>query len=226
MAWNPIFSKCCCWQCILLPNRPPALQVAAPLPGAGCWYRCRACQSIKAARSAALAARIKSDLKQPNRKSSGARLPRLRQSALDGKKVMGARQFQSPWDLSSETPQGKGVHPEKGMRGDASCRQSRDRYNPYRLCYGHARFFVPFFPLFIIIAYLSLPAQGVYIFYNSWFRDQHSTHILLERVHLYQKDSIRPRYKAIFHPSSVRRSLRFSRSQPFACCFSSRGHPS
>ncbi|KAL2033130.1 hypothetical protein VTO58DRAFT_106302 [Aureobasidium pullulans] len=83
---------------------------------------------------------------------------------------MGARQFQSPWDLPSETPQGKGVHPEKGMRGDASCRQSRDRYNPYRLCYGHARFFVPFFPLFIIIAYLSLPAQGVYIFYNSWFR--------------------------------------------------------
>lgn len=170
MAWNPIFSKCCCWRCILLPNRPPALQVAAPLPGAGCWYRCRACQSIKAARSAALAARIKSDLKQPNRKSSGARLPRLRQSALDGKKVMGARQFQSPWDLPSETPQGKGVHPEKGMRGDASCRQSRDRYNPYRLRYGHARFFVPFFPLFIIIAYLSLPAQGVYIFYNSWFR--------------------------------------------------------
>lgn len=68
-----------------------------------------------------------------------------------------------------DTP-GKGVHPEKGMRGDASCRQSRDRYNPYRLRYGHARFFVPFFPLFIIIAYLSLPAQGVYIFYNSWFR--------------------------------------------------------
>jgi hypothetical protein len=104
-------------------SSPPALQVAARrCRGADCWYRCRACQSIKAARSAALAAHIKSDLKQPNRKSSGARLPRLRQSALDGKKSNGCTSVSiSLGGLPSETTQEKGVAlKRKGMRGDAS----------------------------------------------------------------------------------------------------------
>jgi hypothetical protein len=109
-------------------SSPPALQVAARrCRGADCWYRCRACQSIKAARSAALAAHIKSDLKQPNRKSSGARLPRLRQSALDGKKVMGARQFQSPLGAyQARQPKRKGLHSkERACVVTRACRVDR-----------------------------------------------------------------------------------------------------
>ena len=140
--------------------------------------------------------------------------------------------FNLPGAYQARHPRERGCTQRRPCVVTRACRPESREIDITRIAFthGYATFFVPLFSLVHLRIPFS-PCGKAYTFFliilgfGSLVRPAFHTHSL-GKSPLVSKDSIRPRYKAIFHPSSVRRSLRFSRSQPFACCFSSRGHPS
>lgn len=193
------------------------------------WLAVGSLQSIKAARSAALAARTESDLKQPNRKKPRRTAAPSASVCARREKKNGARQFQSPWGLPSETHKGKGVHPKKACVVTRVCTEARanDRYSPYLLRRGCVRFFLLSFSC-SSSSHTFLSLRKAYTFFIildfTVLGETSIPHTFSWKSPFPSKSSIRPRYKKPL--AALRQTEHPNLERQPHLLFSSRGHSS